>query len=94
MKSGNCVGREFSIVDGGIKKVITSGVVTYELVCNREQEDAIGMAFPNSNYRVFEGDKFVIVNIQMPDAYVYAAMQRLLAAGSEYLDANNTTKFI
>jgi hypothetical protein len=93
MKSGNCVGREFSIVDGGIKKVITSGVVTYELVCNREQEDAIGMAFPNSNYRVLEGDKFVIVNIQMPDAYVYAAMQRLLAAGSEYLAANNTTKF-
>jgi len=94
MKSGNCVGREFSIVDGGIKKVTTSGVVTYELVCNREQDDAIGMAFPNSNYRVLEGDKFVIVNIQMPDAYVYAAMQRLLAAGSEYLDANNTTKFI
>jgi len=94
MKSGNCVGREFSIVDGGIKKVTTSGVVTYELVCNREQDDAIGMAFPNSNYRVLDGDKFVIVNIQMPDAYVYAAMQRLLAAGSEYLDANNTTKFI
>lgn len=94
MKSGNCAARDFTIVENGITKVVDGGVITYKLVCNRQKDDDIGMSYPNSNYQVNSGDKFVLVNIQMPDVYVYAAMQRLYTAALEYLNANNTSKFI
>lgn len=93
IKSGNCTGREFAIVENGITKVTDAGVITYKLVCNRQTDGDIGMAFPNTSYQVNAGDKFVIVNIQMPDVYVYAAMQKLLVEGRKYLSENNTSKF-
>ena len=93
MTSGKCAARDFIITDGGIKKVTTAGVVTYELICNRDQDDDIGMAFPNTTYTIAAGDTFVLINIQMPDVYVYSAMQKLLVAGNEYLNANNKPVF-
>lgn len=93
MKSGNCAARDFIIIEDGITKETNSGVITYKLVCNRDQDDDIGMAFPNTSYPILSGDKFVITNIQMPDVYVYAAMQKLLAAGTTYLNENNKPKY-
>jgi hypothetical protein len=91
MKSGMCRGREFEIVENGIRRVEEDGYVCYELECNRV-EDLI-YYYPNNTYVINPGDEFVLIYIQMPDVYVEAAEQRLLASAKLYLPEVYETKF-
>lgn len=83
-KSGALVGREFditSITKSGKKQVLTLA---------RYLDDDIQWVFPNKVYNAQAGDKFVLLNIYMPDAYIVAAEYgRLLERAKLYLAEND-----
>lgn len=88
MTTGMCGGREFTIekcerVDGG-----------YQLTCSRVKDETIGLYFPYNYYNIAAGDKFVLLNIDMPDVYVKAASERLLAAAKAWLSKNDYTRYV
>lgn len=90
MKSGFCSGRKFDIrscraeTDGGVKH--------YILRCDRSEDESNKLYYPYKSYPLKSGDKFVLLGIDMPEAYVKAASQRLLKAGKEYLSKVDHTK--
>lgn len=83
-KSGALVGREFditSITKSGKKQILTLA---------RYLDDDIQWVFPNKVYNAQAGDKFVLLNIYMPDAYIVAAEYgRLLERAKLYLTEND-----
>lgn len=95
MKSGSCVGREFDVIENGITKDTSLGYTRFKVICNRFTDDSIsgGTAFPNNQYKIESGDKFVILGIELPEVYVKTASQRLLSAAQEYLEQNDSTKY-
>lgn len=95
MKSGSCVGRTFDVIKNGITKDTSLGYTRFVVVCNRFTDDSIngGTAFPNNQYQIQSGDKFVILGIELPEVYVKAAAQKLLSAAQEYLSQNDSTKY-
>lgn len=95
MKSGMNESRTFDVVEGGITKDTSLGYTRYVLECNRFEDDSIhgGTAFPNNNYKINAGDRFVILGIEMPEVYIKAASQRLLTAAQDYLSQNDETKY-
>lgn len=55
-------------------------------------KDERGLQFPNpdsASFQIKTGDKYVILDIIMPDAYIQAAEAELLAWGQEYLSQND-----
>lgn len=81
--SGALVGRTFEItnvVKDGKKQILT---------LTRYLDDDIQWVFPNKIYNAKAGDKFVLLNIYMPDAYVVAAEYRLLDREKTYLAENS-----
>lgn len=93
MKSGMCVARTFDVVENGITKDTSLGYTRFIVVCNRFTDTSVNMAYPNSTYQIASGDRFVILGISMPEAYVKAAAQRLLVAAQNYLSQNDETKY-
>lgn len=81
MKSGMCEGRTFNIQDCRYDSKTDS----WDLECVRQQDDTLGILFPNTNNPLAKGDKFVLLNIAMPDVYVFAAMEKLLVEGNKLL---------
>lgn len=57
--------------------------------------DTYGVVMPNveNNQYVKSGDKFVILHIDLPDAYVFAAEKRLEDAIIKYMAENNSEKY-
>lgn len=93
MKSGMCIGRTFDIVENGITKDTSLGYTRFKIELNRFEDESINVAFPNSDYQIISGDKFVILGISMPEVYIQTAAQRLLVAAQEYLSQNDETKY-
>ncbi|WP_289759229.1 hypothetical protein, partial [uncultured Duncaniella sp.] len=92
-KTGMLGGRDFEIV--GCKKIELGGKVTgYELELNRVYDDGIKLWFPYSAYNAKAGDKFVLLYIEMPEAYIKAAAQRLKEAATEWLSKNDYSRSI
>lgn len=87
MKDGMCGGREFEIVE--CKKDGSN----YVLTCNRSEDSGLGLAFPYKDYQIKSGDKFVLLNIEMPDVYIKAASQRLFIASKEFLAKNDYVRY-
>ncbi len=87
MKNGLCGGREFEILS-----CVKEGN-KYILTCNRVLDEGIGLYFPYASMNIKAGDKFVLLNIEMPEVYIEAASQRLLAAGQEYLYKNDYVRY-
>lgn len=87
MQNGMCGGREFEI-----SKCEKKGN-KYILTCKRSFDESLKIYFPYKGYNIKAGDKFVLLNIDMPDVYVKAASQRLLAAGKEYLSKNEYVRY-
>lgn len=87
MKSGMCGGREFEI----------TGCVQYgagwKLTLNRVEDADLDMYFPNKDYQIERGDRFVLLNIEMPEFYIKAASQRLLRAAQAWLAENDYTRY-
>lgn len=93
MKSGMCVGRTFDVVDYGITKDTSLGYTRFKVECNRFSDESVNMAYPNANWKIEAGDKFVILGIAMPEVYIKAASQKLLTYAQEYLAQNDSTKY-
>lgn len=79
MRDGKCEGREFEITN-----VEKSGN-KYILTCNRQLDDSLNRYFPYVDYNLTAGDKFVLLQIEMPELYIKTASQRLKEAAEAYL---------
>lgn len=86
MKDGMCSGRTFK-VSGCVKK---GGC--WVLTLNRT-EDGTNQYFPNRDFQIRKGDHFVLTGIEMPDAYIEAASEKLLMYAIKWLLANSKTRY-
>lgn len=92
MKSGECVGREFTI--GSVQKGVEyDGKKGYMLTLNRASDSSLNTYYPNSRNNIAAGDQFVITDIDMPEGYIKAAEMRLLTAATAWLAENGNTHF-
>ena len=80
MKSGKCEGREFKV-----KKSVLSSE-GQSLTLERAWDESLGMGFPNTIYPIEIGDKFVLLDVPMPDYYISLASKRLYDAGERLLE--------
>lgn len=62
-------------------------------VIHRANDSAYPDGVPNVLLKPAIGDKYVLLNINLPQAYITANENRLLEAGNNYLINNNTDKF-
>lgn len=81
MKSGMCEARTFNILNC----TYDSNNDFWRLECARQQDDTLGILFPNSDSPLESGDRFVLLNIAMPELYVLAAMEDVLTEGNKLL---------
>ena len=92
MKSGRCVGREFEIGEN-VEKVTYNGKKGYMLTLHRATDNDLNTYYPSAVDPIAAGDYFVLLNINMPDAFVKMAEVRLLRAATDYLADNSETQF-
>lgn len=85
-KSGMLAGREFEIS----KCVSTAD--GYSLKCVRAYDNSLKLWFPYLGYNAQMGDEFVLLHIDMPEAYIRYASQRLLEEAKKYLLQNDHTR--
>lgn len=71
MKSGTCAGREFPIVSA------TWDTGFWYLELERQVDDSLNIAFPNKDYPIAKRDRFVMLDIAMPQYYVLLAEKRM-----------------
>lgn len=96
IEDGMCGGREFKFANMSAypnrRAVIENGhrFYVYRFRLERVYDEALGMYFPNKDYPIRSGDKFVLLGIEMPDMYIDAAASKLEAAGREYLNDHKT----
>ena len=81
MKTGDNEGRNFVIKECRYEASSDSWILT----CKRQQDNSLGMLFPNNDYQLKSGDRFVLIDIAMPELYLSAAMERLFAEGQKLL---------
>ncbi len=92
-KSGKLGGRDFEIVKCTAIKD-NNKVSGYELVLNRIYDKDIQLWFPYKDYNAASGDKFVLLNIKMPEVYIKAASQKLKEKAQEWLDKNDYSRSV
>lgn len=78
IKSGSLIGYEFEI-----KKVVKLEESGYELTLNKSKRD--NWIIPNKDQNLSAGDRFVLLNIRMPEKYVSYAEEKLLNRAKAYL---------
>ena len=78
MESGSLIGYEFEITR--VEKLDAGG---YELTLNKSQRD--NWTVPNKDQNLSAGDRFVLLNIRMPEKYVAYGEERLLEHAKGYL---------
>lgn len=66
----------------------------WEVTLKRVYDDSIQLWFPYERYNAREGDRFVILGIDMPDTYIKMASQRLLVAATEWLKGNDYARSV
>lgn len=81
MKSGMCEARTFNILNC----TYDSNNDFWRLECARQQDDTLGILFPNFDSPLESGDRFVLLNIAMPELYVLSAMEDVLTEGNKLL---------
>lgn len=90
-KSGMCVGREFDITN--CVEENKGDYILYKLTISRKADNELNIVYPNSEFPIRGGDKFVLLHIKMPDIYYQAASQRLLKYALEFFVDNDKTRF-
>ncbi|AKQ39400.1 hypothetical protein AS87_03450 [Riemerella anatipestifer Yb2] len=68
-----------------------SATKTFTLLKNQDEKS---FDIPSDTFRPAVGDKYIIVDIMMPQSYVDAAEQELQAAAQDYLDKNSKQRFV
>lgn len=81
MKTGMCAGRNFVISECRY----VESTDKWSLVCRRQQDDTLGMLFPNKDYQIAMGDQFVLLDIALPEVYIRVNQERLLTEGEKLL---------
>lgn len=89
MKDGMCAGREFKVA-GCVKQEDNSWKLTVE----RALDNSLNLYFPYKDFQIKVGDHFVLTGIELPDAYVDAASEKLLKYCIAYLDKNDYTRYV
>lgn len=89
MKDGMCAGREFKVA-GCVKQEDNSWKLTVE----RALDNSLNLYFPYKDFQIKVGDRFVLTGIELPDAYVDAASEKLLKYCIAYLDKNDYTRYV
>ena len=89
MKDGMCAGREFKVA-GCVKQEDNSWKLTVE----RAPDNSLNLYFPYKDFQIKEGDHFALTGIELPDAYVDAASEKLLKYCIAYLDKNDYTRYV
>lgn len=84
MKDGMCAGRSFKV--GGSVKKDGCWVLTMQ-----RAEDG-GVYYPYKDFQISQGDHYVLTGIDLPDEYVEAASEKLLAYAIVWLLANDHTR--
>lgn len=88
-KTGWCAGREFTV-----KKCVYSETNDkWVLTVARQNDESIGQYFPNSVYQIAHGDRFVLIDLTMPETYVLSAQVRLYNRALEVLSSMSSPKF-
>lgn len=91
MKSGALQGYAFTIT-----KIVKASDGSYTLTLGRnslEEADTDNFTVPNKDWNMKAGDKFVLLNILMPQEYIRAAENRLLERAKEYLAKYSSTNY-
>lgn len=91
MKSGALQGYAFAIA-----KIVKASDGSYTLTLGRntlEEADTDNFTVPNKDWNMKAGDKFVLLNIPMPQEYIRAAENRLLERAKEYLAKYSSTNY-
>lgn len=91
MKSGAMQGYAFNM--SAIEKQSDN---SYKITLGRittDSSDTDNYSIPNSNWNMKAGDKFVLLNILMPQEYIRDAEERLLERANEYLAQYSKTNF-
>lgn len=91
MKSGALQGYAFAIA-----KIVKASDGSYTLTLERntlEEADTDNFTVPNKDWNMKAGDKFVLLNILMPQEYIRAAENRLLERAKEYLAKYSSTNY-
>lgn len=78
MKSGSLIGYEFDITN---VSQLENG--NYELTLNKSNRD--NFIVPNAGQNISAGDRFVLLNITMPEQYIEYAEEKLLEKATAYL---------
>lgn len=81
VKSGKCAGRDFAVKECKYE----ASTDLWKLTLQRDQDESLGMLFPNSSYQLMPEDRFVLLEIAMPKLYVDMASIRLLEHGQKML---------
>lgn len=91
MKSGALQGYAFTIT-----KIVKASDGSYTLTLGRntlEESDTDNFTVPNKDWNMKAGDKFVLLNILMPQEYIRAAENRLLERAKEYIAKYSSTNY-
>lgn len=79
--SGMCAGRTFPIKSAAYLAATDS----WRLEVIRTEDESLAQYFPNTNFPIAAGNKFVLLDIAMPPYLINVAEGRLLAAAQELL---------
>ena len=91
MKSGALQGYAFTIAE-----IVKASDGSYTLTLERntlEEADTDNFTVPNKDWNMKAGDKFVLLNILIPQEYIRAAENRLLERAKEYLAKYSITNY-
>lgn len=91
MKSGALQGYAFTIT-----KIVKASDGSYTLTLGRntlEESDTDNFTVPNKDWNMKAGDRFVLLNILMPQEYIRAAENRLLERAKEYIAKYSSTNY-
>ncbi len=88
MKSGMCAGRDFKIE----ACVYNEASDTWTLTLWRAGDDDLGSLFPNSDFPLVAHDRFVLLDIAMPEIYILVQSERLLDEVQKLLEDASVEK--
>ncbi|MRJ09292.1 hypothetical protein EDL99_10540 [Ornithobacterium rhinotracheale] len=86
-QTGDLAGYILEVQKGGFN----SKTKAFTLLKNKEEK---AFEIPSAQFKPRVGDKYILVDIMMPEAYVLAAERELQAAAQKYLDKNSKQRFV
>nr|DAH79249.1 MAG TPA: hypothetical protein [Caudoviricetes sp.] len=79
MKTGECAGRDFTVTACRYQKDTDD----WKLTLKRTKDDSLNCYFPSSEHPIKASDRFVLLDIMMPELYIGIAADKLLSLANE-----------